>query len=73
MDLKEKMKKVYLGDSVYAEYDGYGIILTTENGYGASNRIFFEPEVLEMLEAYLNRLKSKPDTSINDNLEIHKP
>lgn len=39
------MKRTYLGDSVYAEYDGYMIRLTTENGYGPSNEIFLEPEV----------------------------
>ena len=26
------MPKEYLGDSVYAELDSYGIVLTTENG-----------------------------------------
>ena len=25
-------KKTYLGDSVYAEFDGFHLILTTENG-----------------------------------------
>jgi hypothetical protein len=43
-------RKVYLGDSVYAEPDPYGaIILTTENGAGPSNRIVLEPEVLRAL------------------------
>ncbi len=41
--------KRYLGDSVYAEDAGHGIVLTTENGYGPSNRIFLEPEVLDAL------------------------
>jgi hypothetical protein len=38
--------KVYLGDSVYAQFDGFGIILTTENGLGPTNTIVLEPEVL---------------------------
>ena len=46
------MKKVYLGDSVYADFDGYGIVLTTENGYGPSNKIVLEPEVLDALDLY---------------------
>jgi len=33
-------KKVYLGDSVYAELEDGMIKLTTENGYGPSNTIF---------------------------------
>lgn len=50
---KENMKKVYIGDSVYANYDGYAVILTTENGFGASNTIVLEPEVLAMFLDYL--------------------
>lgn len=43
--------KEYLGDSVYAEYDGCGIVLTTENGTPAdpSNAIYLEPEVIRTL------------------------
>ena len=45
--------KAYLGDSVYYEHDGYGAILTTENGMGASNTIVLEPEtVVKLLEAF---------------------
>lgn len=48
--------KVYLGDSVYAQPDGFSIILTTENGFGASNTIVLEPEVLEALIKYKQHL-----------------
>ena len=41
--------KTYLGDGVYAEFDGYGIKLTTENGVEVSNSIYVEPEVLRAL------------------------
>lgn len=56
------MNKQYLGDSVYAEFDGYGIWLTTENGYGPSNKIYLEPGVLGALEdykAYLRKVHSE--------------
>lgn len=53
--------KTYLGDSVYAEWDGYGVVLTTENGYGASNRIVMEPEVYAALIAYVERLRGGRD------------
>ena len=44
---KVPKNKTYLGDSVYAEFDGYSIILTTENGYpdDPRNRIMLEPQV----------------------------
>jgi hypothetical protein len=47
-------KKTYLGDSVYARFDGYSIILTTENGYGPSNTIVMEPEVYSSLEKWVD-------------------
>lgn len=46
---------VYLGDSVYVELE-YGMLkLTTNNGYGATNTIFLEPEVYEALTLYVER------------------
>lgn len=45
--------KAYLGDSVYIELDKYlGIILTTENGFGPTNTIVLEYEVLQRLLDY---------------------
>ena len=46
--------KVYLGDSVYAEWkDGYYLKLTTNNGAEDSNTIYLEPQVLKNLMSYL--------------------
>ena len=45
-------KKVYLGDSVYVEVDRGMLKLTTENGFGPSNTIYLEPEVLAALLEY---------------------
>jgi Mn-dependent DtxR family transcriptional regulator len=53
------MKKVYLGDSVYVEFDGYGLVLTTENGYGPTNTIIMEPEVVHNLQEYVAALKEE--------------
>lgn len=48
-------KKIYLGDGVYGEMDGYGnVILTTEDGIRATNTIHLEPEVLRALMAWLS-------------------
>ena len=48
--------KVYLGDSVYADYDGYHVVLTTENGFGPSNTICLDGGVLRSMLDYLERL-----------------
>lgn len=52
--------KRYLGDSVYAEFDGYQIDLTTENGLPGdpSNRIVLEPEVMGELVVMVNEIIS---------------
>ena len=41
----------YLGDSVYASWDGYAVKLTTQNGLPTdpSNTIVLEPAVLRRL------------------------
>lgn len=43
------MEKTYLGDSVYYQFDGYHVVLTTENGHGSTNVIYLEPPVLQAL------------------------
>ena len=54
------MKKVYLGDSIYADFDGYAVVLTTENGLpdDPSNRIILEPDILTALNNYWTRLQA---------------
>lgn len=47
--------KRYLGDGVYASYDGYHIVLTAEDGVVATNTIYLEPSVLAALIAYSKR------------------
>lgn len=50
------MKKEYLGASVYAAFDGYLIVLTTENGYKVTNTIFMDTAVFEALRGYVDNL-----------------
>ena len=59
------MHKVYIGDSVYAEIENGMIKLTTENGREGdpSNTIFLEPEVLDALNRYVERIKAIYKTS----------
>lgn len=59
------MKSVYLGDSVYAEFDGYHVILTTRNGYSDDprNRIALEPAVFFALRGYFVQCHNQQEVS----------
>lgn len=50
--------KDYLGDGVYADFNGYSIILTAENGIVATETIVLEPAVLKAFDRYRERLKT---------------
>lgn len=51
--------KTYLGDSVYADFDGVALVLTTENGSpdDPRNRIVLKPTVYTALTVYVEYLK----------------
>lgn len=51
--------KRYLGDSVYVDFDGYHIVLTTENGYGPSNTIYLDADVVDALQKYVHELEGR--------------
>mgnify|MGYP003421329040 FL=1 len=57
--------KEYLGDSVYADFDGYAFVLTTENGMGPSNTIVLEPQIMEALKEYVKRISRLLDPSVD--------
>lgn len=48
--------KHYLGDGVFVVFDGYGLILTTENGIDVTNTIYLEPNVYGSLLEYVDNL-----------------
>ena len=50
------MNKVYLGDGVYANYDGYMLTLTTEDGIRVTNTIHLEPGIFSALTDYAKRV-----------------
>jgi hypothetical protein len=50
------MKRKYLGDGVYAEFDGYHIWLITSDGIEDTNKIALEPQVLSALKRYVDRV-----------------
>jgi hypothetical protein len=51
--------KTYLGDGAYVEFDGYALVLTTENGVAVTNRIVLEPEVYTALTQFVESLQEK--------------
>jgi hypothetical protein len=48
--------KTYIGDGIYADFDGYALILTTEDGITETNRIYVEPREWKTLQAYVRFL-----------------
>lgn len=53
--------EMYLGDAVYASFDGYHIVLQTRDGYSATNTIALEPAVLETFDMFRKQLKEPDD------------
>ena len=51
-------QKIYIGDSVYARFDGYHIILETHNGFedDPRNKIGLEPAVFDNLIIYRKQI-----------------
>ena len=43
----------YLGDGLYADFDGYQILLAANNGIVDTNVVYLEPEVLKKFFAYV--------------------
>lgn len=50
------MQKTYLGDAIYAEYDGHFVTLTTSDGMFDTNTIHLDPEVQTALAQFFLRL-----------------
>jgi len=46
----------YIGDGVYASYDGYHIVLKTLGSLGPSNKIHLEPPVMQRLKEYEGKI-----------------
>ena len=49
------IQRAYIGDGVYAGYDGYHIVLSTDRD-GKSETIYLDNEVYRNLVAYHDRL-----------------
>jgi len=51
--------QIYLGDAVYAEWDGYHVWLKTSNPRNPDNAIALDVHVQEALMRYLNQLPQR--------------
>jgi hypothetical protein len=49
--------KMYLGDGVYADFDGYRVILTAENGVSVQHKIYLDDSVVKAFFAYIKRIQ----------------
>jgi hypothetical protein len=49
--------RVYLGDGLYAEFDGWQVRLFAHNGETCINEVFLEPRVLAAFLLYIESLK----------------
>lgn len=53
------METVYLGDGVYADFDGYQVRLTTGNPANPENIIYLDMGTSSNLQDYLKRLNEQ--------------
>lgn len=49
----------YLGDGLYADFDGYQICLYASDGIGPTDTVYLEPQVLERFLEYVKKLKGE--------------
>lgn len=59
--------KRYLGDGVYADFDGEAVILTTENGVSVTNTIELDQHTLKSFDIYRQTLDEKLRTGNEDS------
>jgi len=52
VDRQDALLKRYLGDGVYAAFDGFSVWLTAEDGRTATDTICLEPAVLAALASF---------------------
>jgi hypothetical protein len=50
--MSEHHRKTYLGDGLYASFDGYQIVVTAENGISIQNTVYLDSSVFAALVRY---------------------
>jgi len=55
--INEPKKPEYLGDGLYAEYDGWQVRLFASNGETTTNEVFLDPAVLRAFIHYVEVIR----------------
>ena len=50
----DKKRRIYLGDGLYAEYDGYHLVLTAN--VPTTDTVYLDPQVWEALKKFMDEL-----------------
>ena len=58
---EDSARKTYLGDGVYAEFDGFQVWIWTSDGLRESPRIALDPDVIEALGKFCLRCADLAD------------
>lgn len=69
MQLPGSEYQEYLGDGVYASWDGYQIWLATSDGERVTNRIALEASVLSAFDMYQKRLGEQLEMAVVEEIE----
>lgn len=56
IEIAGKME-AYLGDGLYASFDGYMVRLYASNGMQVTNEVWLEPEVLESFKIFMKKIE----------------
>jgi len=54
--MPDPSKETYLGDGLYARFDGSGVWLLAEDPLIPTNRVYLEPEIYEALTKFWGRV-----------------
>ena len=54
--MSDDRKRDYIGDGVYVEYDGFGIIANANDCDNPTDSVYFEPSVVEAFIRFAKRM-----------------
>jgi hypothetical protein len=57
--MSDGMVPDYLGDGLYAAYDGFQIELYAWDGFEKTDRVYLEPSVLACFEKYVKSIRER--------------
>lgn len=49
----------YLGDGLYAKYDGYHVVLFASDGINVTNEVFLDADVMAMFLHYIAKISKE--------------